>query len=111
MMLSCINRLLFFTGPGKTSIENHFDINAELISFLRERGKEELLAELDFERQDVQYFYTRQRRPLGLGHAVLCARPLVGEQPFVVALGDSIIGADDQSGVVRRMLGEFRRTG
>ncbi|HXG10197.1 MAG TPA: UTP--glucose-1-phosphate uridylyltransferase [Gemmataceae bacterium] len=110
LVLSGIKRLLFITGPGKTSIENHFDINAELIAFLRETGKEELLAELDFERQDVQYFYTRQRRPLGLGHAVLCARPLVGNQPFVVALGDSIIGVNAQSDIVRRMIEEFERS-
>jgi UTP--glucose-1-phosphate uridylyltransferase len=111
LMLSGMNRLLFVTGPGKTSIENHFDINAELIAFLRETGKEELLEELDFERQNVQYFYTRQRRQLGLGHAVLCARPLVGAQPFVVALGDSIIGLHAQSDIVRRMVEEFSRAG
>src|SRR5262249_2448169 len=103
--------VLFVTGPGKTSIENHFDINVELIAFLRETGKEELLEELDFERQTVQYFYTRQRRQLGLGHAVLCARPLVGEQPIVVALGDSIIGLHAQSDIVRRMVEEFVRGG
>lgn len=106
---SGIRRLLFVTGPGKTSIENHFDINAELIAFLRETGKEELLSELDFERQELQYFYTRQRRQLGLGHAVLCAQPLVGNQPFVVALGDSIIGLQAQSNIVRRMVDEFDR--
>src|SRR5947207_8235608 len=111
LALSGIRRLLFITGPGKSSIENHFDINTELISFLRETGKEELLEELDFERQDVQYFYTRQRRQLGLGHAVLCAKPLVGEQPFVVALGDSIIGLNAQSDIVRRMIEEFDRSG
>jgi UTP--glucose-1-phosphate uridylyltransferase len=110
LALSGVRRLLFITGPGKTSIENHFDVNAELISFLRETGKEELLSELDFERQDLQYFYTRQRRPLGLGHAVLCARPLVGGQPFVVALGDSIIGLNAQSDIVHRMTDEFERS-
>jgi UTP--glucose-1-phosphate uridylyltransferase len=108
---SGIRRLLFITGPGKSSIENHFDINVELIAFLRETGKEELLEELDFERQNVQYFYTRQRRQLGLGHAVLCGQPLVGEQPFVVALGDSIIGINAQSEIVRRMVEEFDRSG
>jgi UTP--glucose-1-phosphate uridylyltransferase len=111
LALSGIRRLLFVTGPGKTSIENHFDINAELIAFLRETGKEQLLAELDFERQDLQDFYTRQRRPLGLGHAVLCARPLVGDQPFVVALGDSIIGVNAQSDIVRRLVEHFERSG
>src|SRR5437667_6426963 len=110
LALSSIRKLLFVTGPGKTSIENHFDINAELIAFLRETGKEELLAELDFERQDLQYFYTRQRRQLGLGHAVLCAEPLVGQQPFVVALGDSIIGLHADSDIVHRMVKEFERS-
>ena len=98
-----ITRVLFVTGPGKASIENHFDRNAELVQTLRETGKEELLAALEFERSTVQYFYTRQRELLGLGHAVLCARPLVGNQPFVVALGDSIIGMHAESDVVRRM--------
>ena len=103
-------RLLFVTGPGKTAIENHFDIDAELIAHLRETGKEELLLELAFEREDLEYFYTRQRRQLGLGHAVLCARPVVGNQPFVVALGDSIIGLHAQSAVVRTMIEQFEST-
>jgi UTP--glucose-1-phosphate uridylyltransferase len=111
LALSGIRRLLFITGPGKTSIENHFDLNAELIACLRQTGKEELLEELDFERQGLEYFYTRQRQQLGLGHAILCARPLVGEQPFVVALGDSIIGLHAQSQIVRRMIDEFQRSG
>jgi UTP--glucose-1-phosphate uridylyltransferase len=102
-----VHRLLFITGPGKTAIENHFDIDAELITALRESGKEELLEELAFERQDVQYCYTRQRRQLGLGHAVLCARPMVGNNCFVVALGDSIIGLHAQSRVVRTMIDQF----
>jgi UTP--glucose-1-phosphate uridylyltransferase len=66
-----------------------------------------LLEELDFERQSLEYFYTRQRRQLGLGHAVLCARPMVGDQPFVVALGDSIIGVNAQSDIVARMVERF----
>jgi UTP--glucose-1-phosphate uridylyltransferase len=98
-----MERVLFITGPGKDSIENHFDLDGELTQVLRETGKEELLAELEFERAPVQYFYTRQRQLLGLGHAVLCAQPFVGEQPFVVALGDSIIGMHAKSDVVKRM--------
>lgn len=102
-----IGRLLFVTGPGKTAIENHFDIDAELIANLRETGREELLAELAFEREDVEYFYTRQRRQLGLGHAVLCAQGIVGDQCFAVALGDSIIGLNAESRVVRTMIEAF----
>jgi UTP--glucose-1-phosphate uridylyltransferase len=102
-----VERMLFITGPGKHSIENHFDLNGELVEILRETGKEDLLAELSFERTPVQYFYTRQRQLLGLGHAVLCAQPFVGHQPFVVALGDSIIGLHAQSEVVKRMTTVF----
>src|SRR5262245_35167927 len=98
-----LKRVLFITGPGKASIENHFDLNGELIQTLRESGKEDLLAELEYERATVQYFYTRQRQLLGLGHAVLCARSFVGNHPFVVALGDSIIGMHAESDVVERM--------
>ncbi|RME61424.1 MAG: UTP--glucose-1-phosphate uridylyltransferase [Caldilineae bacterium] len=106
-----MQRILFITGPGKTSIENHFDINHELVQTLRETGKEELLAELDFERAPVRYFFTRQRQLLGLGHAVLCAEPFVGNRPFVVALGDSIIGLHAQSKVVERMAEVFTADG
>jgi len=102
-----MKRVLFITGPGKASLENHFDLNSELIQTLREAGKEDLLAELEFERAAVQYFYTRQRAVLGLGHAVSCARALVGRQPFVVALGDSIIGMHAESDVVGRMTRHF----
>jgi UTP--glucose-1-phosphate uridylyltransferase len=98
-----LKQMLFITGPGKTSIENHFDLNNELTQTLRETGKEELLTELAFERASVRYFYTRQRQLLGLGHAVLCAKNFVGNQPFVVALGDSIIGMNAESNVVQRM--------
>jgi len=106
-----VRRLLFVTGPGKAAIENHFDIDAELIANLRETGKEELLGELAFEREDLEYFYTRQRRQLGLGHAVLCARPVVGNKPFVVALGDSIIGLHAESDVVAKMVEHFESSG
>lgn len=106
-----VQRILFITGPGKSSIENHFDLNGELIQHLRESGKEEMLEEFEFERAPVQYFYTRQRQLLGLGHAVLCAQPFVGHQPFIVALGDSIIGLHAQSDIVRRMTQCFEETG
>jgi UTP--glucose-1-phosphate uridylyltransferase len=99
-----INRVLFITGPSKTSIESHFDLNDDLVRVLRESGKEELLAELAYERMPVEYFYTRQRRLLGLGHAILCSKPFVGREPFVVALGDSLIGTNSQSDIVKRMV-------
>jgi UTP--glucose-1-phosphate uridylyltransferase len=109
LALSGIERLLFVTGPGKTAIENHFDINEELVASLRESGHEELLCTLSFEREKLEYFYTRQRRQLGLGHAILCARPMVSQEPFVVALGDSIIGMHAKSTIVKRMTDLFER--
>lgn len=98
-----IDQVLFITGPGKASIENHFDVNNELVEVLRETGKEDLLGELEFDRFQARYFFTRQRQLLGLGHAVHCARSFVGNQPFVVALGDSIIGLNAESDIVQRM--------
>ena len=102
-----MQRVLFITGPAKASIENHFDVSDELIQVLRQSGKEDLLSELAFERTPVRHFYTRQRQLLGLGHAVLCAKPFVGMAPFVVALGDSIIGLRAQSDIVQRMVACF----
>jgi len=106
-----VDRVLFVTGPGKASIENHFDLNAELTQVLRETGKEDLLEELGFEHAAAQFFFTRQRQLKGLGHAVLCARRFVGAQPFVVALGDSIIGLHASSDIVGRMIRTFETTG
>ena len=108
---SGIRRLLFITGQGKDSIENHFDLNKELETYLRESGREEQLSDIEFVHQQIEYFYTRQREQLGLGHAVLCSEPFVGQQPFVVALGDSIIGLHAKTDINRRMIAEFERTG
>ncbi len=110
LALSGVRRILFVTSRGKTSIEQHFDIDEQLTTYLRETGREEQLFDLEFERHAMEYFYTRQRRQLGLGHAVLCARPLVGQQPFVVALGDSIIGLHAQSDIVARLIAQFEST-
>jgi UTP--glucose-1-phosphate uridylyltransferase len=101
---SGIRRVLFITGHGKGSIEDFFDVDQSLIDFLRTRGKEDQLAALEFERNNLEYAYTRQREQLGLGHAVLCAEPFVKTQPFVVALGDSILGLHGDSRVVQRMV-------
>jgi UTP--glucose-1-phosphate uridylyltransferase len=98
-----MKHILFITGPGKTTIENHFDRNNELIQILRETGKEDLLAELSFERGQIQYFYTRQHQQLGLGHAVACAQSFIDNKPFAVALGDSIIGINEKADILRRM--------
>jgi len=102
-----LQKLLFITGQTKTAIENHFDLDMELINHLRQTGKEDLLAELAFEKADLQYFYTRQRRQLGLGHAILCAESFVGREPFVVALGDTILGVNAKARIVERMIKVF----
>lgn len=106
-----VNRLLFITGSGKASIENHFDLSPELTQTLREDGKEDLLRELSFAHSPMQYFYTRQKQLLGLGHAVLCAEHFVGNQPFIVALGDSIIGMHAQSRIIERMSACYHEKG
>lgn len=109
LQYSGIHRLLFITGPEKSSIENHFSVNENLVDLLRQTCREDYLAELDFEREHLDYFFTRQRRQLGLGHAVLCARPLVGTSNFILALGDSIIGKRGPSTIVKRMTEVFER--
>ncbi len=89
-----IDHLVFVTGRNKGVIEDHFDKQYELESTLRKRGKS---AELDFLEQDLpgagQTSFTRQQEPLGLGHAVWCARHLVGHEPFAVILPDMIMKA------------------
>lgn len=104
-----IERVLFVTGRGKSSIEDHFDDDPNLIRILRETGKEDLLQELVYERMGVHYFYTRQRRQKGLGDAVLCAEHFAGTEPFVVALGDSIIGRHKPSLIVERLINAFEQ--
>lgn len=109
-LIQCrVNRFLFVTGPDKTAIEDHFDVNEELIAYLRRTGREDILAELDFERENAAYFYTRQRHQNGLGQAVLCAEPFVRGHRFVVALGDTILGCQAPSGIVRRMIDLFEK--
>ena len=106
-----IQEILFVTGRAKTSIENHFDPDHQLIRNLRESGKEDLLAELDYEQTEVQFFYTRQRLQRGLGDAVRCARRFTQNRPFVVALGDSIIGLESPTNVVSAMTRIHRESG
>ncbi len=106
-----IERILFVTGRGKSSIEDHFDPDPELIRTLRESGKEDLLAELDFERMGVDFLYTRQAEPRGLGDAVACAERFAGEDPFALALGDSILGSGIESTVVASLGGALESHG
>jgi UTP--glucose-1-phosphate uridylyltransferase len=87
-----IEEFIFVTGRSKTAIEDHFDHSYELEATLRERGKDALIAELNaWMPQPGKVAYTRQQKPLGLGHAVLCARHLIGDEPFAVLLADDLI--------------------
>jgi UTP--glucose-1-phosphate uridylyltransferase len=102
-----IQQMLFITGRNKSSIENHFDHDPELSRSLNHNRKHDLLKELDYESLETKYFYTRQRMQHGLGDAVLCGEHFAGEEPFVVALGDSIIGLHAQSQAIARMIDLF----
>jgi UTP--glucose-1-phosphate uridylyltransferase len=86
--------LVFITGSSKRAIEDHFDSNPELESVLQQQGKQELLELLNGILPSwASCVYIRQPAPLGLGHAVLCARPVVGDAPFMVHLADDLIDA------------------
>jgi UTP--glucose-1-phosphate uridylyltransferase len=87
-----IEQFIFVTGRGKSALEDHFDHSFELEATLRERGKAaEIVAINSWMPKPGQLSYTRQQRPLGLGHAVWCARDLVGDEPFAVLLADDLI--------------------
>ena len=86
-----IEHFIFITGHGKSAIEDHFDSNSKLEELLRRENKTELLAFLkDSSFDSGEISYTRQSEPKGLGHAVWCARDLVGDEPFAVLLPDDI---------------------
>src|ERR1051326_5244568 len=90
-----IEECYFVTGRAKNAIEDHFDTASELETTLRERGKDDLLNELEaIVPTPGRIAYTRQQRPLGLGHAVWCARHLVGDEPFAVLLADDLMVGD-----------------
>src|SRR5882672_7187130 len=88
---SGIEHIIIVTGKGKNSIEDHFDSAPALERFLEERGKKDQAEMVRKITNMVQASYTRQKEPLGLGHAVLVARDLVGDEPFAVLLGDVLI--------------------
>jgi UTP--glucose-1-phosphate uridylyltransferase len=88
---SGIEHIIIVTGRGKSSIEDHFDYSPELEHFLDQKGKKDQADMVRRISDMVQVSYTRQKEPLGLGHAVLVARDLVGDEPFAVLLGDVLI--------------------
>ena len=90
---SGIREIVVVTGRGKRAIEDHFDVSVELEEVLRENGRREQLRAVRQISELAAFCYVRQRRALGLGHAVLCARSVIGDQPFAVMLGDEIMDA------------------
>lgn len=91
---SGIEDIIIVTGRNKRAIEDHFDKSVELEMMLGESGKHELLKIVQTVSNLVDVHYIRQKQPLGLGHAVLCARKFVGNEPFALLLGDDIIDSD-----------------
>ncbi|MFQ5877480.1 MAG: UTP--glucose-1-phosphate uridylyltransferase GalU [Acidobacteriota bacterium] len=104
---SGIETVIIVTGRGKSAIEDHFDVAYELEQILRERGKTELLRQVRSIAETISVSYVRQKVPLGLGHAILVARDLVGDEPFAVFLGDDIIHA--RVPAMRQMIEAYRR--
>lgn len=88
---SGIEEILIITGRNKTSIENHFDRSIELELELEKKGKRDLLKEVRKISDMVNIHYIRQKEPLGLGHAIYCAKSFIGDEPFAVLLGDDIV--------------------
>jgi UTP--glucose-1-phosphate uridylyltransferase len=90
---SGIEHIIFVTGRGKGAMEDHFDISYELDATLEKKGKKELLEISRKISSLARISYVRQKEPMGLGHAVLCAKELVGDEPFAVILPDDVIDA------------------
>ncbi len=104
---SGIQEVVLITGRGKRAIEDHFDVAFELEEDLKAKGKHKLLSEVQRIADLVTFCYIRQKKALGLGHAVLTAKRVVGEDPFAVLLGDDII--DAETPVLKQMINVYRR--
>src|ERR1041385_7312918 len=102
-----IDNIILVTGRGKNAIEDHFDVSIELESFLEARSKHAQLAKIRKISNMINFAYVRQGEPLGLGHAVLVTRELVGSEPFAVILGDDVIDADPPA--IKQLIDVFER--
>ncbi len=108
-LASGCDQILVVTGRGKAAIEDHFDVSYELEKMLEERGKTDLLATVRQISDMIHIAYVRQKEALGLGHAVLMARELVGDEPFAVILADDII--DSEVPCLKQMIDVYNDTG
>lgn len=104
---SGIGEIIMITGRGKRAIEDHFDISYELEDVLLKKGKHALLEEVRKISDLAEIVYTRQKESKGLGHAVLCGRQLIGNEPFAVALGDEVI--DGPEPALSQLVSVFHR--
>jgi UTP--glucose-1-phosphate uridylyltransferase len=104
---SGLEEIVLVTGRNKRAIEDHFDAAFELEYYLQDRGKTEELSQIKTISELATVSYVRQKEPLGLGHAILCARALVGDEPFGVFLGDDIIVS--QTPCMRQLLDAYAR--
>lgn len=107
---SGITEILIITGRNKESIENHFDYSYELESILKEQGKTELLNVVEEISQLANIYYVRQKAPLGLGHAISKAESFVGDEPFVVLLGDDIMYTENVP-VTKQLVNKYYEVG
>ena len=103
-----IEEIIFVTGRGKDSIEDHFDEAPELEQLLAARGNHEMAQTLRKIAEMTEVVSVRQKKPLGLGHAVLCARDLVGDEPFAVMLADDLIESEVPG--IRQLIDIFEET-
>ena len=104
---SGVNDIVIVTGRGKSAIEDHFDVAVELESYLEQRGKTAELEEIRKITRMLNVAYVRQGEPLGLGHAVLTAKNLIGQEAFAVILGDDVIDANPPA--LRQMIDVYER--
>jgi len=107
-LASGIETIIIVTGRGKSAIEDHFDVSYELEKILEERGRHDLLAIVRQVSDLIHISYVRQKEALGLGHAILMAREMVGEEPFAVLLGDDLI--DSPVPCLRQMLDVYEHS-
>ncbi|VAX28194.1 UTP--glucose-1-phosphate uridylyltransferase [hydrothermal vent metagenome] len=103
-----IRQIIIITGRGKRAIEDHFDISFELEEILKQTGKEHHIPGLRRISEMADFCYIRQSQPQGLGHALLCAKHLIGDEPFAVLLGDDII--DHNTPALKQMIDIYERT-
>lgn len=105
---SGVEEIIIVTGKGKRAIEDHFDSHFELEHVLYEKNKLQLLEEVKKSSNLVDIHYIRQRMPLGLGHAIWCARKFIGNEPFAVLLGDDIV--ESETPCLKQMMQQFEMT-